>query len=424
MFEKLENGLTKIVNPIAQKLSKNQSLNAVSAGFLKLMPITLGLVIFSIIGNLPITGFTDWLAEIGVKGSIDAALGASTNVISLYVSFSIAYCFTLKRGQSAITSGFISMAGFILLMPQTVTIQEESAAALSLSYLGSSGIVVALIIALIVGHMYCFLCEKGIMFKMPTSVPPMVTESLEPVFVAIAVFCLLVLLRIGFSFTIYGNIHDFISKVISTPLLAIGTSIPALLLILFLSNVFWFFGIHPTTIQGPVSTVLYVMMMDNIDKFQQGQTMLYVIPLLVYLISGLGGNGNTLGLLISMFTAKSKRYKSMLKLALVPHIFNINEPLIFGMPVMLNPIFFIPMTCTCVISGVIAWIYLSIVPLTYNPMMELLPWTTPVLVKYFLAGGIILLVLILILLVINTLIYFPFFKIADRKAFAEEMEEE
>ena len=164
-----------------------------------------------------------------------------------------------------------------------------------------------------------------------------------------------------------------------------------------------------------------MMMLDNIDKFGNGKEMLYVLPLLVYLIAGIGGNGNTLGLLISMISAKSKRYKQMFKLAFVPHIFNINEPLIFGMPIILNPFFFIPMTVNCVISGIIAWIYLSVVPFTYNPMMELLPWTTPVFVKYFLSGGIALLVLVLILVAVNTIIYYPFFKMADNEALKEEM---
>lgn len=420
MFEKLENGLQNIVNPIAQKLSENQSLNAVSAGFVKLMPITLGLVVFSIIGNLPITGFTDWLAEVGIKESMDAALGASTNMIGLFVSFAIAYSFASKRNQSAINAGFISMAGFILLMPQNITIGDEVVAGLPMSYLGSSGIVIALLIALVVGHMYCYLCEKGVTFKMPSSVPPMITESLEPVFVSIAIFFLLVIIRIGFSFTSFGNIHDFISQVIAVPLLAIGTSTPALLFVLFLSNVLWFFGVHPSTIQGPVSTMLYVMIMDNIDKFQQGSDMLYMVPLLVYLITSLGASGNTLGLLISMFSAKSERYKSILKLSLVPHIFNINEPLIFGMPIMLNPIFFIPMTCTCIITGLITWGYVSFIPFAYNPLMELLPWTTPVFIKYFLAGGFSLLFLILLLILVSTCMYFLFFKIADNKALEEE----
>ena len=89
MFEKLEKGLQKIVNPMAQKLSDNQSLKAVSAGFVKLMPITLGLVVFSIIGNLPITGFTDWLTDVGLMDSINAALTASTSIISIYVIIEI-----------------------------------------------------------------------------------------------------------------------------------------------------------------------------------------------------------------------------------------------------------------------------------------------------------------------------------------------
>ena len=160
MFEKLQEGLQKVVNPVAQKLSNNQSLKAVSAGFVKLMPITLGLIIFSIIGNLPITGFTDWLAKIGVKESIDAALVASTSIISIYVVFAIAYNFAVNRKQSGITCGFIALAGFVLLMPQSVTVGEETVAALPMNYLGSSGIVLGLIISLCVGHLYCFLCIK------------------------------------------------------------------------------------------------------------------------------------------------------------------------------------------------------------------------------------------------------------------------
>ena len=307
------------------------------------------------------------------------------------------------------------------MIPQTVQAGKETVSALPISYMGSSGIVLALIISICVGHLYCYLCEKNVTFKMPSSVPPMVSESLEPIFVAMIIFGLLFIVRVGFSFTEFKNAADFVSKIVSKPLLAIGTSIPALIFVLFVSNVFWWFGIHPQTIQGPVSSVLYMMMLDNIDKFGNGKEMLYVLPLLVYLIAGIGGNGNTLGLLISMISAKSKRYKQMFKLALVPHIFNINEPLIFGMPIILNPFFFIPTTVNCVISGIIAWIYLSVVPFTYNPMMELLPWTTPVFVKYFLSGGIALLVLVLILVAVNTIIYYPFFKMADNEALKEEM---
>ena len=274
MFEKLEKGLQKIVNPMAQKLSDNQSLKAVSAGFVKLMPITLGLVVFSIIGNLPITGFTDWLTDVGLMDSINAALTASTSIISIYVVFAIAYNFANNRNQSGITAGFISLAGFVLLIPQTVQAGKETVSALPISYMGSSGIVLALIISICVGHLYCYLCEKNVTFKMPSSVPPMVSESLEPIFVAMIIFGLLFIVRVGFSFTEFKNAADFVSKIVSKPLLAIGTSIPALIFVLFISNVFWWFGIHPQTIQGPVSSVLYMMMLDNIDKFGNGKEML------------------------------------------------------------------------------------------------------------------------------------------------------
>lgn len=136
--------------------------------------------------------------------------------------------------------------------------------------------------------------------------------------------------------------------------------------------------------------------------------------------SGLGGNGNTLGLCLSMFTAKSKRYKQMLKLSLIPNIFNINEPLIFGMPLMLNPIFFFPMVFSNVVMGLVGFFATQIFTFSYNPALAMLPWTTPFFIKNLLAGGIALLVVSLLLLLVNTLMYYPFFRIADKLAVKEE----
>lgn len=388
-------------------------------------PITLGVAVFAIIGNMPISAWTDWLTANGIKESFDAALGASTNVLSLYIAFSIAFSLAKNKKYNGMTAGFLSLASFIILMPQTVQGpmvdgKDTIVNALATSFLGADGMVVALMVALLTSHLFCWLTSKGITFKMPDSVPPMVNESLSPVFVAMIMIGLVLGVRIGFSLSEYGSIFACITQLISIPLLKIGASVPSVLLILFLANLVWFFGIHPNTIQGPATPLFMMILLSNIEAFKVGKELPYFTLAVVSACAAMGGNGNTLGLICSMFTAKSKRYKSMLKLAIIPNLFNINEPLIFGMPLMLNPIFFIPMTLSCVVMGLIGLVGAQIISLTYNPLMGLLPWTTPFFVKYILAGGIPLLLLVLVALAANTLLYFPFFKMADKIALAEE----
>lgn len=423
-FEVFENALMKIIGPLALKVNNNQSLRAIAEGFMRTAPITLGIALFAILGNLPITAWTTWLTETGFKATFDAALGASTNVLSLYITFAIAYAFAKNKKHDGITAGFLALAGFIILMPQTVEGKESVVSALSTTYLGADGMLVALLVALFTGHLFCFLVDKGITFKMPDSVPPNVSQSLSPVFVAMIIFGCIIGVRLGFSVTSYGTLFGFITQIISIPLMNVGASLPSVLIILFLANVVWFFGIHPNTIQGPATPLFMMILLANIDAFQKGDPLPYLLLSISSVCASMGGNGNTLGLIISMFTAKSKRYKAMLKLSIIPNFFNINEPLIFGMPIMLNPIFFIPMTFSCVIMGLIGFVGANLLTIIYNPLMGLLPWTTPFIVKAVLAGGVPLLLLVLVALTANTLLYLPFFKIADRQACEAEAQEE
>lgn len=135
--------------------------------------------------------------------------------------------------------------------------------------------------------------------------------------------------------------------------------------------------------------------------------------------SAFGGQGATIGLIISMFRAKSDRYKQMLKLAGVPALFNINEPLVFVMPIMLNPVFFLPMLFEPIINGLVSWGLIDLFHATVNPFIQL-PWTMPGVVQAFFSGGIPFFIIAMVVVVLSTLIWFPFFKITDNKAVAEE----
>lgn len=419
-MKKLEMMLQKFIGPVAKVMSENDTIQSVAEGFMRTGPVTFGVCIFVILGNLPFTGYAEWLTSIGLKVHFDAISNASLNILGLYISFSVAYSFAKRKGSNALSCGILSLLSFLIIIPQTVAGVDGDITAFNITYLSGTGILVALIIAILVGHIFHFLSGKGLKFSMPEGVPPMVSESFEPIFISMIIVALAFIVRVAFGYTPFGNFLSFFDQTIGAFIIKIGLSLPTIFLLYFVANLLWFFGIHPNTVYSAFVPLQMTLIMTNMADLQAGRPLTYLTLTLVSMFASFGGNGNTIGLCLSMFSAKSERYKKMLKLAFVPNLFNINEPLIFGMPVMLNPVFFIPMVFCNVVMGLIGLFATQVFSFTYNPAMSLLPWTTPFFIKAFLAGGISLLVMVLILLVVNTVMYYPFFRIADKKACEEE----
>jgi PTS system cellobiose-specific IIC component len=137
------------------------------------------------------------------------------------------------------------------------------------------------------------------------------------------------------------------------------------------------------------------------------------------MVAGLGGTGSTLGLALDTFTAKSEKYKTMNKLVVIPNIFNINEPIIFGFPIIMNPIYFLPMVLSSLVNGFVGLLLLKIIPVNINPTIQT-PWVTPTVISALLQGGLGYFVIVLACLLADMLLYLPFFKIDDARALKEE----
>ncbi len=420
MMDKLEAFLNRFIGPLAQKLSESDHIQAMAEGFMRTGPITFGVFLFAVLGNLPIDALTNFLTSTGLKSSLDAVYNAGLNILSLYVSFTIAYSYAKRKNENAVSSGLLSLMSFLIIIPQVVAGAEGDVTAFSLDYLGGNGVLAALVISLVVSSLYCALAKHGLKFKMPDGVPPMVADSLEPMFIAMIIAVLAFGIRVGFSLTPYGNFVDFFQNVIGNALTGFALNVPFMIVLVFLANLIWFFGIHPNTLYSPVIPMMLIMATTNIADFQAGNELTYLAPALAYYFAGLGGSGNTLGLSFAMLTAKSKRYKQMTKIGLIPNLFNINEPLIFGMPVMLNPVFFIPMVINCIIMGLVGVGLATIFPFAYNPTVALLPFAVPFFLRTFIGGGVTMTVIACVCVAISALVYFPFFKIADRRACEEE----
>lgn len=423
MFNKLQSFLEKFIGPIATKLNESLIVKGLSSGMMRTMPITLGVAVFAILVNLPIQPWLDFLINSGLSVVTQEIINVTMSMLAIYVVISVSSCYAKVNGESGLTASLISTGAFLCLMPQTVEGTDGIISALQTSYLGSNGIFVAMLIALLITNIYCWLCKKNIMLKLPDSVPHMVSQSMSPTFVSMIIFVIVLLVKYVVYLTPYGNVFDMLNSTVTQPILNVGGSPLALIGLYTFTNLLWFFGIHPSPIVSVYTPVLITCMTANVEAFMAGTSsanLPHLAFMVVFITMNMGGNGNTLGLAIAMVNAKSERFKAMFKLSFIPCLFNINEPMVFGVPLMLNPIFFIPMVLTTPITGGIAYLFAILgFGNGFNPTVSS-PWIMPAPITGLLEGGIMLAIVPLVCILANVILYYPFFKIADNQALKEE----
>lgn len=442
-MDKLEKFLNKFLAPIASYMNSNLFFSTLMETFMRLTPITLGGAVVLLIGNFPIEAWVHFLAKTGISSHIIAAQNATMNALSLFIVFNFSFLYAKKKGWESLSAGLLGIASFLILMPQTYTLFElakvpnklpaianvvstNELSAFSINYTGASGIIVAIIVGWCVGVLYSWFNKKNLVIKLPDSVPSNVSESLKPAILSGIILVLSTLIRLGMSEFFGENIFDLVEKLVQAPFQNIVSSPISLILFFMIANLLWFFGIHPNMIYGIVMPVMLANMVANQNAYTAGKSMPYITFAVVNmaLSNAFGGQGSTIGLVIAMSRAKSDRFKQLFKLASVPSLFNINEPLIFGMPIILNPIFFLPMLLGPVLIGGVTVLLLKLLNFCeLNPMISL-PWTMPGIIVMFLQGGWKLLIVAFAVLVCSILIWWPFFKIADMQAYKSERDEE
>lgn len=421
-FEKLQGFLEKFIGPVAQKLNESDLIRGLSNGMMQTLPITLGVSVFAILVNFPIGIWQTFLNQTGLYYTTQEILSATMSMLAVYIVVSVAYFYTNIKKESGLVAAVLSLGAFLCLMPQSVEGKDGAVSALKSSYLGSNGIFIAIIVALVVSTLYVELMKKNLSIKLPESVPPMVSQSLSPTFVSIIIFTLVLIVKFLFTFTSFGNIFDFVAEVITAPVMYFGSSPWALIALYTITNILWFFGIHPSPIVNMYTPVLIAAITADAEAYMNGESLPYLVFQVVFICMNLGGNGNTIGLAIDMLTAKSERFKAMAKLSVIPSIFNINEPMVFGVPLMLNPVFFLPMALTTPITGIVAYLLCKVgMAASFNPTISV-PWIMPGPVTGILEGGILTGLIVCVCIIANMALYFPFFRMADKQALREEQE--
>lgn len=426
MFSALE----KILMPLADKLGKNKVLVAIRDGFLVTTPLIIVGSIFLLIANFPITGWEEMVAKVLGEGWKSWFTNVSTAIFSLTAIFSCmgtGYAYARELKTDKIQGAAVALVSFFIVMPTKIPYVgvdgEATMNALGFEYIGSNGLFLSLVIALVSVWVFSWVYKKGWTIKMPAGVPPAVSDSFAALIPTAFVMTLFFFVRIAFEFTPYETAHNFIYQVLQTPLKGFGNTLGAQVVYSVACSGFWFFGINGPAVANTVfSPILKVLTIENLEALQAGLPLpnIFTGPFTDFLTT-FGGGGSTLSLVIVMLLfCKSKRITQLGKLSIVPGIFGINEPIIFGLPIVLNPILIIPFIGVPLINLILSTIITKMGIIPYTTGVSL-PWTTPIIASGYLStGSLVTSVWQVILLVLGCVIYLPFIKILDKQYLRDE----
>ena len=439
-MEKFADFLDKKLSTPMAKLAEQRHLRAVRDGIIATLPLIIVGSFFLIIANPPLP--ESWGIYKTLKANaatIVLPFRMTMYIMTIYACWGMGYSLAKSYKLDGVTGGTLSAAAFFL------TLVPKSAAALApelmeivkgnpdllkwyqgvpqgfqmpMANMGGGGMFVGIIVSILAVEIFRFTNKSGFKISMPEQVPASVARSFE----ALTPAAIIVLL-IG-SITYYAKFdwHGTIGKIVA-PLVSATDTLPSVWILVILVTFFWSFGIHGVSIVGSVARPLWLVLLDQNQVASAAGKPLTAIaaePFFQWFI-WIGGSGCTIGLVIALsFFAKSAYGKAVGRAALVPGIFNINEPIIFGAPIVLNPILIIPFIITPLVNATLAWIATSMD--LVGRVIVTAPWTLPGPIGAYLAtgGDWRAAVLNTVCIVISVVIYYPFAMMYDKKMLAEE----
>lgn len=380
---------------IAGRIGAQRHLVAIRDGFVAIMPLVIVGSLAILINNFPPLGnfdFVGWMNGVFGNGNWQAVGGSIWNgtfaVLGLLIAFSIAYNLAVSYEVDGLSAGLISTAAYIMLVPVTADW------GLSFAWLGTEGLFVGIVIALVLTELFRILIKTKFTIKMPEGVPEGVARSFTALIPASIILILVGFFQALMNVFVDISVFQVIFNIIQEPLQGLGNTLPAAMIIAFLTHILWFFGLHGTNIIGSVIEPIYLpLIQQNLQLFKSGMSA-FDVPNLVTkpfldTFVFMGGSGTSLALLMAIFIVirreKNHPYREVAKLSAPASLFNINEPVIFGLPIVLNPVMLLPFILVPVTLTIISYVALAtgIVPKT----VAILPWTTPPLLSGYLVTG-------------------------------------
>ena len=419
MLEKLSTFLDEKLSTPMAKLAEQRHLRAVRDGIISTLPLIIVGSLFLIIALFPFpegTAIKTWLSA--NSGTILLPYRMTMYIMSLYAAWGIGYSLSRSYNLDGVTGGTLAATSFLLtLVPQTV---EGMGWAMPMANLGGGGMFVAILSSIFAVEVLRFTKTKNIVIKMPDQVPASVSRSFE----ALTPAAIIIIFFAVFTYFLGIDWHGIIGKLVS-PLVSATDTLPSAIFISTLIGFFWSFGIHGMSIVGSLARPLWLTLLDNNSAaVAAGQAAPHIFP--EQFFQGfvmIGGAGATLGLAILLALRAKSQYGKMLgKTTVIPAIFNINEPIMFGAPIVLNPILIIPFILAPMVITTLSY-FLTVSD--FIPMlMARLPFTIPgpiaavMSTDWSLMAG----ALVIVNFVISVVIYYPFFKMVEKQQLEKESE--
>ncbi|MCY7467321.1 PTS cellobiose transporter subunit IIC [Bacillus safensis] len=417
MFDKI----SAILVPIAGRLNNNRYLGVLRDAFMLAFPLTIFGSIMVVLMNLP---FLDKIMSKtvleGVQSALNIAPSATISIMSVFVVFGIGYYLSKSYDVEAVFGGVIALASFLLLTP--FLLEQEGGATIAgvipVDRLGAKGMFLGMITGFLSAEIFRYFVQKKFVINMPQGVPPAVSKSFAALIPATLTLTTFLFINIIITQGFKTNMHDLIYHAIQAPLVGLGSGIIPTLIAVFFIQILWFFGLHGqiiiNSVMDPIWNTLSIQNLESYTKTGEVPNIISKQFIEIYTV-GMGGTGMTLAVVFTILIfLKSKQLKQVAKLGLGPGLFNVNEPIIFGLPIVMNPLILIPwilapMVITCITYFAMAS---GIVP---PPTGVNIPWTVPIFISGMmatnsLAGGLLQLFNLMIVFVI----WFPFLKFIDR----------
>ena len=403
--------LNKHVLPALTALSENTYLSAVRAGMVSVVPLTIIGGLFMIVAYLPVRG---WDARVApYLPLLQVPVTATFGLLAVVVCFSIAYDLGKRLKQDALVSALVAAVIFLMLQirPDDQTFAAEG--------LGSKGLFTAILIALICVRVQKLFTDWNLVIRMPASVPPVVYESflsLVPLFFLLVTFWLI-------RFALGVDINHFVQTAFKPLLFALNT-LPGILVYAFLVTLLWSVGINgDNALDAVVAPVFLQFLSENVKAMTQGQPLPYVTANGFFsTFANVGGTGATIALALVLLNSKEPGFRKISRMSLPTQVFQINEPIFFGLPIVLNPVFMIPYVLSALIltTGTYLLMHWNLI---HRPFVNV-PWTTPPIIGHYLVtggdwkaavwGG--------VSIVIAMCVYYPFARAAEGQRLRAELE--
>jgi len=407
MQDFLENKLL----PLLMRVGNNVILVAVRDGISFTLPFIIAGSVFLIIANLPIPG---WSAFLGPHtGTLSVPVQATFGAIGLIAAIGISYNLAKHYKLDCLSCCCITVAVFLLA-------QLDDTHKINTANFGAAGLFSAIVLSIITVYIVRFFVVNKIYLRLPDSVPPAVLQSFISLAPAMACLTLVWLVRVVLHF----DINAFFTLVLSPLVMGLDT-LPGILILVALISLLWSCGIHGTNVLSGITGPIFLKFIaENTDAYLRHQPVPHITAEGFYnFFICTGGSGATMGLVLAMLLSKSRYYTSLGRISIGPALFCINEPVIFGVPMVFNPMMMMPLILTPMIICTCSYLLMQF-GVIGRPVFQI-PWTMPpVLNGYFATGGNIpAAVWSGCMVLISTVMYYPFFRILERKQLAIEQQE-